>query len=519
MISSHGAIHLTLAVGLFQGFSFVVQFLATAEPHQHLRATFCEIHSQRDQRQPFFFGLTGKLGKLAAMDQQLARSGGDMIHAVGLDVFLDVTIHQPEFAIPHASVGLVQRELARAQALDFAADQCDAAFQRFQDIEPMTSLTVLGNQFVIRVLGLLGFFGDPFFLGHSFVIARVLRVSGPDGTLGIVMRHWPSNNRCRQYEAARDFARVLANPRFNMAILPQLTVLNNAVHDDPLLPRRLPPWLRRQIPTGNANHATARILQDLRLETVCENAKCPNRMECYSQKTATFMILGNVCTRPCGFCSVDRGRPALPEQDEPQRVAEAAQRLGLRHVVITSVTRDDLPDGGADHFYRCVLAVRAVSSASVEVLTPDFVSCKHALSRVIASAPEVFNHNTETVPRLYRQVRGPKSDYGWTLEMLRRVKQLDPQIKTKSGLMLGLGETRDELLDVLADLRECGCDFLTLGQYLRPATDKYLPVARYITPDEFAELGRLAKALGFQSIASGPFVRSSYHAREMAEMY
>lgn len=302
-----------------------------------------------------------------------------------------------------------------------------------------------------------------------------------------------------------------------MTTLPHLNVLNN-VAESASAARRLPPWLRRQIPAGNANHATVRILEDLRLETVCENAKCPNRMECYSQRTATFMILGNVCTRPCGFCSVERGRPpALPEADEPQRVAEAARRLGLRHVVITSVTRDDLPDGGAEHFYRCVLAVRAVSSATVEVLTPDFVSCPESLDRVVASRPEVFNHNTETVPRLYRQVRGPKSDYDWTLRMLRRVKQLDEGIKTKSGLMLGLGETRDELLDVLADLREYGCDYLTLGQYLRPAADKYLPVVRYLPPEEFVELGRLARGMGFQNVASGPFVRSSYHAREMAE--
>jgi lipoic acid synthetase len=234
------------------------------------------------------------------------------------------------------------------------------------------------------------------------------------------------------------------------------------------------------------------------------------------------MILGNVCTRPCGFCAVGRGRPDALEADEPARVAEAAARLGLRHVVITSVTRDDLPDGGAEHFHQCVLAVRERTGASVEVLTPDFVTCKSALDRVIAAAPEVFNHNTETVPRLYRQVRGPKSDYGWTLALLRRVKLLNPAIKTKSGLMLGLGETHDEVLDVLSDLLAAGCDFLTLGQYLMPsatAADHYLPVARYIPPDEFALLGRAAKSLGFKQVASGPFVRSSYHAREMAETF
>jgi lipoic acid synthetase len=283
-------------------------------------------------------------------------------------------------------------------------------------------------------------------------------------------------------------------------------------------PRRLPRWLKREIPKGDANHFTARLLDELRLETVCDNAKCPNRMECYSQKTATFMILGNVCTRPCGFCAVARGRPSLPEADEPDRLAEAAHRLGLKHVVITSVTRDDLPDGGAEHFHQCVLAVRERTGASVEVLTPDFLHNEAALHRVVQSAPEVFNHNTETVPRLYRPVRGPKSDYRWTLELLRRVKRLDPRIKTKSGLMLGLGETHEELFDVLADLLDAGCDLLTLGQYLRPSP-AHMPVERYVPPEEFATLGAAAKSMGFKKVASGPFVRSSYHARDMAETF
>ena len=286
--------------------------------------------------------------------------------------------------------------------------------------------------------------------------------------------------------------------------------------------RRLPRWLKREVPKGNINHFTSSLLEELNLETVCENAKCPNRMECYSQKTATFMILGNVCTRPCGFCAVSRGHPDELSADEPARVAEAAFRLGLKHVVITSVTRDDLLDGGAEHFYQSVLAVRERTGASVEVLTPDFIHSPAALDRVVESAPEVFNHNTETVPRLYRQVRGPKSDYRWTLALLRRVKVQNPSIKTKSGLMLGLGETHDELFDVLADLLDAGCDFLTLGQYLMPSAtmaDHYLPVVRYIPPEEFAFLGRSAKSMGFKQVASGPFVRSSYHAREMAEMF
>lgn len=281
--------------------------------------------------------------------------------------------------------------------------------------------------------------------------------------------------------------------------------------------RRLPSWLKRDIPPGNGSHATTDLLRELRLETVCENAKCPNRMECYSQQTATFMILGNICTRPCGFCAVSRGRPGPLEDDEPQRLAEAARRLGLRHVVITSVTRDDLPDGGAEHYYRCILAVRQLTGATVEVLTPDFIHCRPALERVVEAAPEVFNHNTETVPRLYRRVRGPKSDYRWTLELLQRVKRLNPAIRTKSGLMLGLGETPEEVLDVLADLREADCDFLTLGQYLQPAQDRYLPVIRYVPPEEFRRLGEIARSMGFRQVASGPFVRSSYHAREMAD--
>jgi lipoyl synthase len=280
---------------------------------------------------------------------------------------------------------------------------------------------------------------------------------------------------------------------------------------------RLPRWLKKPVPKGNSNHFTAGLLDELRLETVCDNAKCPNRMECYSQLTATFMILGNTCTRPCGFCAVNRGRPpALPEADEPERLAEAAARLGLRHVVITSVTRDDLPDGGADHFYQCVVAVRQRTGATIEVLTPDFVMSPAALHRVVEAAPEVFNHNMETVARLYRRVRGPKSDYRWTLELLRQVKALNPSIKTKSGLMLGLGETREDLLEALADLRSAGVDYLTLGQYLQPG-EKYLPVVRYVAPEEFDELATEAKNLGFVKVAAGPFVRSSYHARDMAE--
>lgn len=277
--------------------------------------------------------------------------------------------------------------------------------------------------------------------------------------------------------------------------------------------RRLPPWLKRPLPEPGMAF-TGSVIQDLRLETVCESAKCPNRTECWSKQTATFMILGNVCTRPCGFCSVPKGKTEKLEQDEPERVAEAAARLGLRYVVITSVTRDDLRDGGADHFYRCVLAVRERTGATVEVLTPDFMGNREAIHRVIESRPEVFNHNTETVPRLYHRVRR-NADYRRTLDLLLQVKQTAPEMTTKSGLMLGLGETREELFDVLADLRSVGCDMLTLGQYLQPSPE-HLPVERYVPPEEFDEIGVDARKLGFSLVASGPFVRSSYHAGEMA---
>jgi lipoic acid synthetase len=277
--------------------------------------------------------------------------------------------------------------------------------------------------------------------------------------------------------------------------------------------RRLPSWLKRHLPRGNENFFTHNLLRELRLETVCENARCPNRPECYSRRTATFMILGNVCTRPCGFCSVPRGRPEGLEDDEPERVAEAAHRLGLRHVVITSVTRDDLPDGGAEHFYRCILAVRHRTGAAVEVLTPDFLGDGAAIDRVLDARPEVYNHNVETVPRLYKKVRG-RADYQRSLDLLARVKRRSPDTMTKSGLMLGLGETTEELLEVLADLRGVGCDALTLGQYLAP-TLKHIPVARYVPPEEFDDLAFLARSLGFAHVASGPFVRSSYHAEEM----
>ena len=277
--------------------------------------------------------------------------------------------------------------------------------------------------------------------------------------------------------------------------------------------RRLPRWLKRPLPQPGMAF-TSDVIADLRLETVCESAKCPNRTECWSTKTATFMIGGNVCTRPCGFCSVPKGKTEELELDEPERVAEAAARLGLRYVVITSVTRDDLPDGGAEHWYQTVVAVRERTGAQVEVLTPDFRGNRAAVTRVIQSRPDVFNHNTETVPRLYHRVRR-NADYQRTLDLLQQVKQEAPEMPTKSGLMLGLGETLDELYEVLADLRAVGCDMLTLGQYLQPSPE-HLPVERFLPPEEFDQIGELAKKLGFSMVASGPFVRSSYHAGEMA---
>ena len=277
--------------------------------------------------------------------------------------------------------------------------------------------------------------------------------------------------------------------------------------------RRLPDWLKRPMPAGNEDALTHRLLRELVLETVCDNARCPNRPECYSQRTATFMILGNVCTRSCGFCSVPHGTPLPLQEDEPERVAEAAHRLGLKHVVITSVTRDDLPDGGADHFRRCILAVRRRTGAVIEVLIPDFLGAFKAIDSVLAARPDVCNHNLETVPRLYGKVRG-RADYRRSLDLLRHLKKTAPGVISKSGLMLGLGETRDELLDTLADLRSVKCDSLTLGQYLAP-TLKHLPVVRYLPPEEFDELAALARSLGFANVSSGPFVRSSYHAGEM----
>ena len=277
---------------------------------------------------------------------------------------------------------------------------------------------------------------------------------------------------------------------------------------------RLPEWLRIKLPTSGGFFQTRNLLQDLRLHTVCESAKCPNHWECWSKGTATFMIAGDRCTRACGFCAVDTAKPFPLEADEPARVAEATRRMQLKHVVITAVARDDLNDGGADHFRRTIEAVRELNPGIVvEVLVPDFNEKDSAIDVVLAAQPEIFNHNLETVRRLTPQVRS-RATYDRSLSVLKKAKnRSDGEIYTKSGIMLGLGETEVELLQAIRDLREVDCDILTLGQYLQP-TLKHLPVVEFITPEKFFEYGRIAEDLGFIHVASGPMVRSSYHADE-----
>jgi len=319
-----------------------------------------------------------------------------------------------------------------------------------------------------------------------------------------------------------------------MPINNQQSAINN--------PCSLPRWLKRNVPMGNASHFTAKLIGELGLQTVCDHAKCPNRMECYSQKMATFLILGDTCTRACRFCSVPKGKPLPPDPAEPRRVAEAVARRHLEHAVITCVTRDDLPDGGAGHFVETISEIRrgsrsrqgesVVSSSpssspfspfpfslphppTIEVLPSDFAGNAAAVDRLVDAAPDVYNHNTETVPRLFHVVRDQRTDYAWTLETFRRIRRRNPAIAMKTGLMLGLGETTEELLDTLADLLASGCRMLTLGQYLQPSP-RQMPVVRYVPPEEFEHLGELARRMGFERVAAGPFVRSSYHAREMA---
>jgi lipoic acid synthetase len=273
----------------------------------------------------------------------------------------------------------------------------------------------------------------------------------------------------------------------------------------------LPDWIKTK---ASGLHGTKTLLRSHGLSTVCEEARCPNKGHCFSKPTATFMILGDHCTRDCGFCSVKSGNPSFVDAEEPERVAEAAYEMGLRYVVITSVTRDDLPDGGALQFAKTIRAVKnKFPDTKVEVLTPDFKGDVNSLKTVLDSGPDVFNHNMETVKRLYYKVR-PQADYECSINVLRNAKKIAPDIKTKSGLMLGFGETVDEVIELFKDLRNAGCDFLTVGQYLRPSK-KNLPVVEYIKPDVFEELKKTALELGFEFVAAGPLVRSSMNAEDM----
>ena len=279
---------------------------------------------------------------------------------------------------------------------------------------------------------------------------------------------------------------------------------------------RKPSWLKVPAP-GGANYVGLKhLMRGLKLHTVCEEAHCPNIGECWEHKAATFMILGDVCTRNCAYCAIAHGTPAALDLDEPARLAEAVEQMGLEFVVVTSVDRDDLPNGGAEIFAGVILEIRRrLPQTSVEVLIPDFKGNAEALRIVVEARPDILNHNLETIDRLYRIAR-PGGRYERALELLRRAKEMDPTLLTKSGLMCGLGEEWDELLVAMRDLRTQGVDILTLGQYLRPSAD-HLPIARYYTPDEFAELRRLGRAMGFRHVEAGPLVRSSYHAWEQVE--
>jgi len=281
--------------------------------------------------------------------------------------------------------------------------------------------------------------------------------------------------------------------------------------DNPV--KRKPAWIRVKAPVSRAYHETRRIVREHNLHTVCEEAACPNIGECWAKGHATMMIMGGVCTRACGFCNVATGRPGALDPFEPTNVGAAVKRLGLQHVVITSVDRDDLDDGGAAHFAAVIGAIReATPATTIEVLTPDFLRKAGALEVVVAARPDVFNHNLETVPRLYRPVR-PGADYGHSIRLHRRVKAIDPALFTKSGIMVGLGETEDEVLGVMDDLRASEVDFLTIGQYLQP-TPKHLTVERFVTPEEFKAYEAQAYARGFLMVSATPLTRSSYHAGE-----
>ncbi|WP_041424041.1 lipoyl synthase [Thermosediminibacter oceani] len=272
-----------------------------------------------------------------------------------------------------------------------------------------------------------------------------------------------------------------------------------------------PEWLKVKINPVELKHMEE-FLKRVKLNTVCQSAHCPNIGECFSRKTATFMIMGNICTRNCRFCAVEKGHPAPLDEDEPRRVAEAARALNLRHAVITCVTRDDLPDGGASHFARTVRELKKIPGLTVEVLVSDFRGDEEAIRVVVESRPDVINHNLETVPRLYPAVR-PMADYDRSLSLLKKIKELDPAIYTKSGIMVGLGESEEEVVDLMKDLVGVGCDMMTIGQYLRPSSS-HIEVVEYVTPQQFERYRKIGYDLGFKYVASGPLVRSSYNAVE-----
>ncbi len=275
-----------------------------------------------------------------------------------------------------------------------------------------------------------------------------------------------------------------------------------------------PEWLRRSAPDPAVLAKMKELMDGLQLHTVCESAHCPNQGECFGRGVATFMILGDVCTRNCTFCAVEHGQPAPPDANEPEHVVEAIKKLGLRYVVITSVTRDDLPDGGAYQFAKVIEAICSYDpQISVEVLIPDFQGSLSALEVVVASHPAIINHNVETVPRLYSQVR-PQANYERSIQLLKRVKSIERELLTKSGLMVGLGERREEVIQVMEDLREVDCDFLTIGQYLCPSPNHH-PVVRFVSPVEFEEYKHIGVTMGFKGVASAPFVRSSFQADKM----
>jgi lipoic acid synthetase len=298
-------------------------------------------------------------------------------------------------------------------------------------------------------------------------------------------------------------------------IVPNTTKCAADIPPAELHPR--PPWLKVRFFGGENYQDLKRIMRSLDLHTVCESARCPNQGECWEHRTATFMILGDICTRACGFCAVTSGRPAgPPDEDEPERVAQAVEQMNLKYVVVTSVNRDDQPDGGAKIFARTIEAVKArMPECRVEVLIPDFRGDSAALQTVVAAGPDVLNHNVETVPRLYRRVR-PGAIYERSLELLHRAGQLAPAMPVKTGMMLGLGETREEVLQAMSDLVARGTSILTLGQYLQP-TREHLPVVRFVHPQEFAEYKQLGRNMGFRHVEAGPLVRSSYHAFEQEQ--